>query len=88
MLRFRWIGWNLEHIAQHGVTRAEAEWVACHPTRGYPRKCPGGYIVWGRTQAGRWLQVAFARDRSRSGSHVFVYHARPLTPAEKGRVVR
>ena len=88
MLRFRWIDWNLEHIAQHGVTPTEAEWVIRHPARGYPRKCRGGYIVCGRTQDGRWLQVAFARDRSGPGPCAFVYHARPLTPTEKGRMIR
>ena len=31
MAQFRWIDWNLEHIAQHGVTTEEAEWAISHP---------------------------------------------------------
>lgn len=85
-MEFRWIDWNIEHIGQHRVMPEEAEWVACHPTTGYPRKHRGGYIVWGQTPSGRWLQVAFARDDTEDGEGcVFVYHARPLTPKEKRR---
>ena len=88
MAQFRWIDWNLEHIAQHGVTTEEAEWAISHPARGYPLKRRGGYLVWGRTREGRWLQVMFARDPGVPYHRLFVYHARPLTWAEKRRIAR
>jgi hypothetical protein len=86
MARFLWIPWNVEHITGHGVTREEAEWVLAHPAPGYPRKHRGGYVVWGQTRSGRWLQVAFARERVGGEARVFVFHARPLTPNEKRRL--
>lgn len=83
---FRWIDWNVDHIAEHGVTVEEAEWVVRHPARGYPRKHRGGYAVRGKTPGGRWLHVVFARDREGGESVLFVYHARPLTGRETRRM--
>jgi len=85
-MQFRWIDWNIEHIAQHGIAPEDAEWVVCHPASGYPRKHRGALVVWGRTAAGRWLQVAFSRDEDAAGNVVFVFHARPLTSKEKRRI--
>ncbi len=85
---FRWVDWNIEHIAQHGVSAADAEWVVRHPARGCPRKHRGGYLVWGCTLDGKWLQVAFVRDVGSAPHRAFVYHARPLTSAEKRRIAR
>ena len=33
---FRWNDWNIEHIAEHGVSPEEAEWVVDHARRPYP----------------------------------------------------
>ena len=86
MAEFRWIAWNREHIARHGVTPEEVEWVVAHPALGYPRKHRDGYVVWEQSRSGRWLQVAFARDRASSRVRLFVHHARPLTETEKRRL--
>ena len=86
MISFRWIDWNVEHIAEHGVTVEEAEWVVRHPARGYPSKHRKGHAVRGQTSEGRWLQVVYARDRRPGESLVFVYHARPLTAREARRM--
>jgi len=86
MADFRWIDWNVQHLAEHGVTPEEAEYVVRHPVRGYPRKHRRGYLVWGRTPSGRWLQVAFAREEGVTPARFFVFHARPLTAKEKRRV--
>ena len=86
MISFRWIDWNVDHIARHGVTVEEAEWVVRHPARGYPCKHRRGYAARGKTPGGRWLQVVFARDRRLSESLLFVYHARPLTAREARRM--
>jgi hypothetical protein len=85
METFRWIEWNVEHIAEHGVTPEEAEWVARHPVAGFLRKQRGGYLAWGQTPAGRWLQVAYRRESTPSGTECFIYHARPLDADEKRR---
>lgn len=77
-MQFRWNDWNLEHIAAHGVTWQEAEWVVTHEdaTDAGRRK----YRVRGQTEAGRYLQVIFVLD---ADATVFVIHARELTENEK-----
>jgi uncharacterized DUF497 family protein len=78
---FRWNRWNTAHIAEHGVTPAEAEHVVEHPLRGYPRKIGDDKLtVRGRTDAGRYLQVIHIFDPP---GIVYVIHARPLTESEK-----
>ena len=60
MLTFDWDAENVGHIALHGVTVAEAEYVLLHPTLNY------GYQDWhdeerfieiGSTSAGRILMI-------------------------------
>jgi len=36
MYDFRWIAWNVDHIAEHGFAPDEAEQVVNHAPRGYP----------------------------------------------------
>lgn len=58
---FSWDDWNREHIARHGVTPEEAEEVVANATAPFPREeGDGKYLVWGKTAAGRYLQVVFA----------------------------
>ena len=83
---FRWNTWNVEHIAKHGVTPDEAEYVVNHASAPYPRfqgdeKC----LVRGQTVAGRYLQAIYVFDPA---DEVFVIHARPLTDREKRRLRR
>jgi len=62
-MRFRWNAWNVEHIGKHGVTPDEAQDVVGHARRPFP--CyhgDGKYLVRGKTDAGRWLQVIYVFD--------------------------
>jgi len=44
-----WDDYNEDHIAEHGVTRVEAEYVVLHPGWGYPADIGGGkHLVWGQ----------------------------------------
>ena len=86
MYEFRWNAWNVEHIAEHGVSPAEAEHVVNGARAPYPRyEGEGKYSVRGQTWAGRYLQVIYIFDPEEV---VYVIHARPLTDAEKRRLRR
>ena len=83
---FRWNEWSVEHIAKHGVKPDEAELVIRRARRPYPRyHGDDKWLVWGRGQGGRFLQVIYVVDDEDS---VFVIHARPLTENEKRRYRR
>jgi len=59
-LLFSWNAANIRHIAKHGVTVSEAEYVVRNAGRGFPRKIGyGKWIVKGPTEDGRRLQVIF-----------------------------
>jgi uncharacterized DUF497 family protein len=83
-LRFRWIEWNLDHLATHGVDADEAESVVRDARRPYPlARGNDKYLVWGRGRGNRLLQVVFIID---DDGRIFVIHARPLTTREKKRL--
>ena len=85
-MEFRWIDWNVNHIAEHGVTREEAEQIVRQAEPPYAEWRPDDkWLVIGRGQGGRFLQVIYVLDEDRT---VFVIHARPLTEAEKKRYRR
>lgn len=85
-MEFRWNEWNEEHIAEKGVTPSEAELVVRGATRPYPKRIEDDkWLVWGRGQGGRLLQVIFVLD---DDDCIFVIHARPLTNREKRRYRR
>ena len=78
---FRWNEWNIEHIAEHGVTPDEAEWIVNRARAPYPRRAGGErYLAVGQTSGGDYLQVVYILDPADT---VFVIHARPLTDREK-----
>ena len=53
---FRWDDWNVEHIAAHGVTTAEAESVVENAASPYPlHREHDKWLVWGRGRGGRLL---------------------------------
>jgi uncharacterized DUF497 family protein len=80
---FRWNQWNIEHIAEHGVSPEEAEWVVEHAKPPYPQlREENKWRIIGRGHGGRWLQVVFIFDPVDT---VYVIHARPLTQREKKR---
>jgi uncharacterized DUF497 family protein len=82
MYAFRWIDWNEEKVARHGVTPEEAEHVVNHARRPFPEQHGEKLFVAGPTAGGRWLQVIFVLDDSETA---FVIHARPLNEAERKR---
>jgi uncharacterized DUF497 family protein len=80
-VEFRWIEWNREKTASHGVTEPEAAHVVEHARPPYPQwRADDKLLVWGATPAGRLLQVIYLLDPDDT---VFVIHARPLTNDEK-----
>ena len=83
---FRWIDWNIDHIAKHGVTPEEAEWVVENASSPYP-ECQEDdkWLVIGRGRGGRYVQVVFVLD---DDDTVFVIHSRPLTDKERRRYRR
>ena len=57
---FQWDAKNTLHLAKHGVTPAEAEYVVAHAEAPYPQRLgEGKFVVWGRTESGRLLQVIY-----------------------------
>ena len=71
MYEFRWIDWNIEKCASHGVNPSDVESVVRNATRPYPKRIEDEEIlIWGKSQSGRYLQV------------IRLVEARPLTPKE------
>lgn len=84
--RFRWNDWNKDHIADHGVSPEEAEFVVNHVASGFPRReGDGKYRVWGQSQRGRYLQVIYIFSPP---GVTYVIHARDLEDGEKRRLRR
>jgi uncharacterized DUF497 family protein len=82
---FRWNQRNVEHIAEHGVSPEEAQWVVEHARRPYPElREESKWRVVGRGRGERWLQVVFVFDPEDEDT-AYVIHARPLTEREKNR---
>jgi uncharacterized DUF497 family protein len=79
--RFRWNDWNVDHIANHGVSPGEAEYLVNHARSPYPRRIRDEkFYVAGQAPDGSYLQVIFVLDPDET---VFVIHARPLTERER-----
>jgi uncharacterized DUF497 family protein len=78
---FRWNDWNIDHIAQHGVTPDQAEGLVLSARRPWPAyQGDGRWLIRAQDQAGRYLQVAYLVDPDGT---LYVIHARPLTDGEK-----
>jgi uncharacterized DUF497 family protein len=85
-MQFRWIDWNREHIAEHGVEPEEAEMVVRNARPPFPEEIEDEkLIVKGRGSGGRFLQVVYLLDPDGTA---FVIHARPLTEREKKQLRR
>lgn len=52
-------GGNVDHLAEHGVTTTEAEYVIMHPAKVEHSRSSGRCIAFGRTDAGRALAVVY-----------------------------
>ena len=50
-----WYDENRDHLAQHGVTPEEFEYVVCHPKITGVSDSSGNPLVKGYTSTGRWL---------------------------------
>jgi uncharacterized DUF497 family protein len=80
-VQFRWNDWNIEHVLKHGISLNEAEDVVRQSARPFPRYLEDGkWLVWGRGQGGRFVQVIFVLDDT---ADIYVIHARLLTEREK-----
>jgi uncharacterized DUF497 family protein len=85
-MEFRWIDWNQDHVAEHGVDPDEAEMVVRGARSPFPRKIEGDkWLVVGRGRGGRFLQVIYVVDPDKS---IFIIHARPISEREKRRLRR
>jgi uncharacterized protein len=85
-MQFRWIEWNRNHIAEHGVDWEEAEMVIRQAKPPFPRKIEDEkWLVMGRGRGGRLIQVIYVPDPEGS---IFIIHARQLTESEKRRYRR
>lgn len=83
---FRWIDWNIDHLAKHGVDSDEAEMVVENALPPYPsRSGDGKWLVRGPGRGGRLMQVLFIRE---DDDTLFVIHARPLNEREKKQLRR
>lgn len=86
MVEFRWNEWNLEHVAAHGVRPEEAEHIVEGAARPFPMQPEKDkYLVWGRGDGGRLLQVIYLLD---DDGTAYLIHSRELTRREKGRYRR
>ncbi len=82
-MEFRWIEWNIDKVAEHGITPEEGESVIEGAADPYPQhREDDKFLVWGATSTGRLVQVVFLIDED---DMVFIIHARPLTEREKRR---
>ena len=85
--RFRWIEWNVGHIAAHGVTPFEVERVVNGARPPYPEyQGDERWLVIGRGLGGRFIQVVYLTDED--DEMLFVIHARPIGDREKRRYRR
>ncbi len=85
-MNFRWIDWNEDHIAEHGVEVEEAEMVVENAKPPFPIKIEHDkWLVKGQGSSGRFLQVVYLTDPDKT---IFVIHARPLTEREKKQLRR
>lgn len=85
-MQFRWIEWNRDHIAEHGVDQVEAEMVVQNAKPPFPDEIEDDkFIVKGPGIGGRFLQVIYLLDPDHT---IFVIHARALTEREKKQLRR
>ena len=83
---FRWNDWNIEHIAQHGISPPQAEHVVILAKSPWPSyEGDGRWLVRGQDANGLYLQVVYLVDPAET---LYVIHARPLTDREKRQMRR
>jgi hypothetical protein len=83
MVKYRWNDWNVGHIADHGMSASEAEYLVDHARSPYSQMIgEGKRLVVGQT---RHAQVIYVLDEDGTA---YVIHGRPLTDSEKRRYRR
>lgn len=64
MVRFKWIEWNLEKIARHGLTPEEVEYAWKRRIGPHQERDDGSFETIGRTQAGRVIFIVWRYDEA------------------------
>jgi uncharacterized DUF497 family protein len=103
MASFIWTDRNVAHIAKHGVTTGDAEYVVLSARPPFPREHGDDkWIVRGQTQSGQYVQVIFVFEADAhfdyaeidlttytpDDDNIYVIHARPLETDEIRNVRR
>ncbi len=77
---FIWLDWVLDKVvAEHGIAPDEVEEVFFNPPYKVRRSTTGKYLLYGRSDSGRYLFAVFAWE----GRLVKIISARDMTPAER-----
>ncbi|HHS98592.1 MAG TPA: BrnT family toxin [Chloroflexi bacterium] len=80
MTDFIWPDWVVEKIlVKHGVEPEEVEEAFFNPPYKVRRAASGKYLLYGRSEAGRYLFIVFVWE----GTAVRIITARDMTPAER-----
>jgi hypothetical protein len=79
---FRWNAWNEDHATKNGCSIQEIESVVCRHLRQARHNGPEKWILQGRGQGDRVIQVVFLYDPDGT---LFVIHAMPLSTRRRGR---
>ena len=79
IISFEWDDWNIEHIEKHSATPQEVE-EACFNQPVIRKTKDGLYLVYGQTDAGRYL---FTVVRRKPDGIVYVITARPMAKNEQ-----
>ncbi len=62
MPRFRWIDWNLDKIAEHGLTFEDVEHAFGHHVGPHQERSDGSYETIGVTASGRTILIVWRYD--------------------------
>lgn len=58
-INFVWTEEAIEHIAEHGISQDDFEFVVCHPvSKGFSRST-GLPVAWGHTPDGRYIMAVY-----------------------------
>jgi uncharacterized DUF497 family protein len=85
-MEFRRGRWNFDHVSEHGISPAEAEYLISSARPPYPIGIEQSKsLVVGKLLDGTYAQGIYVLDEDRTA---FIIHARPLTESEKRRYRR
>jgi hypothetical protein len=58
---FVWTDETIDHLAEHGVSREEFEWIVSHPDEVGESRSTGRPCCWGETEDGRYFFCVFEK---------------------------